>query len=150
MRKQIQWRSAPTVVGWRALAGTHPSFGYALEGPGYYDISGLAYSGTGRIAKVLVSADSGKSWAEAALQEPRLPMAFTRFRMPWRWDGGPVILQSRAWDEAGNCQPLRAEFVALRGQAKTVPNVTAFTNQHYNSITSWGIDSAGEVKHVYA
>ena len=129
---------------------THPSFGYALEGPGYYDISGLAYSGTGRIAKVLVSADSGKSWAEAALQEPRLPMAFTRFRMPWRWDGGPVILQSRAWDEAGNCQPLRTEFVALRGQAKTVPNVTAFTNQHYNSITSWGIDSAGEVKHVYA
>jgi sulfane dehydrogenase subunit SoxC len=129
---------------------THPSFGHALEGPGYYDISGLAYSGTGRIAKVLLSADGGKSWAEAALQEPRLPMAFTRFRMPWRWDGGPVILQSRAWDEAGNFQPLRAEFVALRGQAKTVPNVTAFTNQHYNSITSWSIDIAGEVKHVYA
>ena len=129
---------------------THPSFGHALEGPGYYDISGLAYSGTGRIAKVTVSADAGKSWAEAALQEPRLPMAFTRFRMPWRWDGGPVILQSRAWDEAGNSQPLRAEFVALRGQARTVPNVTAFTNQHYNSITSWSIDSAGEVKHVYA
>jgi sulfane dehydrogenase subunit SoxC len=129
---------------------THPSFGHALEGPGYYDISGLAYSGTGRIAKVLVSADGGKSWAEAALQEPRLPMAFTRFRMPWRWDGRPVILQSRAWDEAGKCQPLRAEFVALRGQAKTVPNVTAFTNQHYNSITSWSIDSAAEVKHVYA
>jgi sulfane dehydrogenase subunit SoxC len=129
---------------------THPSFGHALEGPGYYDISGLAYSGTGRIARVMVSADAGRSWAEAALQEPRLPMAFTRFRMPWRWDGQPVILQSRAWDEAGNSQPLRAEFVALRGQARTVPNVTAFTNQHYNSITSWGIGSEGEVKHVYA
>jgi sulfane dehydrogenase subunit SoxC len=70
--------------------------------------------------------------------------------MPWRWDGQPVILQSRAWDEAGNSQPLRAEFVALRGQSRTVPNVTAFTNQHYNSITSWGIGSEGEVKHVYA
>ena len=129
---------------------THPSFGHALQGSGYYGISGLAYSGTGRIAKVMVSADAGKSWAQAALQEPRLPMAFTRFRMPWRWDGGPVILQSRAWDEAGNCQPLRGEFVALRGQARTVPKVTAFTNQHYNSITSWSIDSAGEVRHVYA
>jgi sulfane dehydrogenase subunit SoxC len=129
---------------------THPSFGHALDGPGYYDISGLAYSGTGRINKVMVSADGGKSWGEAALEEPRLPMAFTRFRMPWRWDGRPVILQSRAWDEAGNSQPLRADFVALRGQSKTVPNVIAFTNQHYNSITSWGIDSKGEVKHVYA
>jgi len=98
----------------------------------------------------MVSADGGRSWAEAALQEPRLPKAFTRFALPWRWDGGPAILQSRAWDEAGNSQPLRAEFVALRGQARTVPNVTAFTNQHYNSITSWGIGSEGEVKHVYA
>jgi sulfane dehydrogenase subunit SoxC len=129
---------------------THPSFEDVLEGPGYYDISGLAYSGTGRIAKVMVSADGGKSWGDAALQEPRLPMAFTRFRTPWRWDGQPVILQSRAWDEAGNSQPLRADFVAVRGQAKTVPKVVAFTNQHYNSITSWGINSKGEVKHVYA
>ena len=84
--------------------------------PGIYEITGVAYSGTGRIAKVMVSADGGKSWAQAALQEPRLPKAFTRFRMPWRWDGGPAILQSRAWDEGGNMQPTREQFVALRGQ----------------------------------
>jgi sulfane dehydrogenase subunit SoxC len=129
---------------------THPSFGHALKQPGYYDISGIAYSGTGRIDKVLVSADGGKSWGEAALQEPRHPMAFTRFRIPWRWDGGPAILQSRAFDEAGNVQPMRAAFVAARGESKTVPNVIAFTNQHYNSLTSWGVDSTGVVKHVYA
>src|SRR5436853_3870076 len=129
---------------------THPSPGLTLKGPGFYEISGLAYSGNGRIAKVMVSADGGRSWAQAALQEPVQSKAFTRFRMPWRWDGGPAVLQSRAWDEAGNCQPLRAEFVALRGQAQTVPNVTAFTNQHYNSITSWSIEREGEVKHVYA
>src|SRR5262244_2716917 len=128
---------------------THPSFGLALQGPGFYEISGVAYSGNGRIAKVLVSADGGKSWGEAALQEPVLPKSFTRFRMPWRWDGKPVILQSRAWDEGGNAQPLRAEFVAQRGETKKPPNPLAFPNQHYNSLTSWAIDSKGEVKHVY-
>jgi len=130
---------------------THPSFGHSLKGPGYYEISGVAYSGTGRIAKVMVSADGGRSWADAALQGPVHPQAFTRFRMPWRWDGQPVVLQSRAWDEAGNVQPLRAEFVAVRGQTKRpVASPFAFTNQHYNSLTSWGIDGNGSIKHVYA
>src|SRR4029077_12966896 len=76
------------------------------------------FSGTGRIAKVMVSADGGKSWGEAALQGTVHEKAFTRFVMPWRWDGQPAILQSRAWDEAGNVQPLRAEFVAARGEAR--------------------------------
>ena len=130
---------------------THPSFGLKMSGPGYFEISGVAYSGNGRIVKVMISADGGRSWGEAALQEPVLSKAFTRFRMPWRWDGGPVVLLSRAWDEAGNVQPLRAEFVASRGQTrKPVTNPLGFPNQHYNSITSWGIDRNGEIKHVYA
>jgi len=129
---------------------THPSPGLALKGPGYYEISGIAYSGNGRISKVMVSADGGQSWAQAALQAPALSKAFTRFRMPWRWDGGPAVLQSRAWDEGGNVQPTRAQFVAQRGETHKVPNVLAFPNQHYNSLTSWAIDGKGEVKHVYA
>jgi sulfane dehydrogenase subunit SoxC len=130
---------------------TNPSFGHSLNGPGFYAVSGVAYSGTGRIAKVMVSADGGKSWGEAALQGPILEKAFTRFVMPWRWDGQPVILQSRAWDEAGNVQPLRAEFVAARGQTqKPLTNPLAFPNQHYNSLTSWAVDSKGEIKHAYA
>lgn len=130
---------------------THPSFGHHLKGPGYHEISGIAYSGTGRIARVMVSADAGKSWAEAALQGTPQPQAFTRFRMAWRWNGEPVVLQSRAWDEAGNVQPLRAEFVAARGEtSQPVKDPLAFPNQHYNSTTSWGIDSKGEIKHVYA
>ena len=44
---------------------THPSPGLTLKGPGFYEISGLAYSGNGRIEKVMVSADGGKSWAQA-------------------------------------------------------------------------------------
>jgi sulfane dehydrogenase subunit SoxC len=129
---------------------TGPSHGQTLKGPGLYEISGIAYSGTGRIEKVMVSADGGQSWAQAALQEPVLSKAFTRFRMPWRWNGGPATLQSRAWDEGGNVQPTRAEFVAARGELAKPAPVLAFPNQHYNSITSWGVASNGEVKHVYA
>ena len=129
---------------------TQPSPGLTLKEPGFYEISGIAYSGTGRIAKVMVSADGGGSWAEAALQEPVLSKAFTRFRMPWRWDGGTATLQSRAWDEAGNVQPTRAQFVAQRGELKSVPPVGVVLNHHFNAITSWGIDSTGEIKHVYA
>ncbi len=128
---------------------THPSPGLTLKGPGFYEISGLAYSGNGRIAKVMVSADGGKSWAQAALDAPVLSKALTRFRMPWRWDGQPVLLQSRAWDEAGNVQPTQAEMFAERGAPKVNLPVTAFPMGHMNYITTWAIDSKGEAKHVY-
>ncbi|HWH39762.1 MAG TPA: sulfite dehydrogenase [Usitatibacter sp.] len=129
---------------------THPSPGLALRGPGLYEISGIAYSGNGRISRVMVSADGGATWAESALQEPVLSKAFTRFRIPWRWDGGPAVLQSRAWDEAGNVQPTRAQIVAERGESNKVLPATAFISQHYNGPTSWAIDGNGEVRHVYA
>src|SRR5580700_10224435 len=128
---------------------SRPSPGLTLKEPGIYEITGVAYSGTGRVAKVMVSADGGTSWAEAALQNPVLPKAFTRFRMPWRWDGGPAVLQSRAWDEAGNAQPTRAQFVAARGETSKPPSVLGFPSQHFNAITSWAVDPKGEIKHVY-
>ena len=129
---------------------TQPSVGYGMKGPGFYEISGIAYSGNGRITKVMVSADGGKSWAEAALQEPVLAKCFTRFRIPWQWNGGPAVLQSRAWDDAGNVQPSRAEIIAARGQGSRVAPVTAFISQHYNGPTSWAVDANGGVRHVYA
>src|SRR3989442_971600 len=129
---------------------THPSPGLMLKAPGFYEISGIAYSGNGRISKVMVSADGGQSWAQAALHEPVLSKAFTRFRVPWNWNGGPAVLQSRAWDEAGNVQPTRAQIIAVRGQSAKVPPVTAFPSQHYNGVTSWAVSSAGAVSHVYA
>jgi sulfane dehydrogenase subunit SoxC len=129
---------------------THPSPGLAMKGPGFYEISGIAYSGNGRIARVMVSADGGQTWAQAALQEPVLPKAFTRFRVPWQWNGGPAVLQSRAWDEGGNAQPTRAQIIAVRGQTSKPPPVLAFPSQHYNGPTSWAIDASGGVKHVYA
>src|ERR1700736_4416967 len=94
---------------------SHPSPGLTLRGAGLYEISGLAWSGYGKVAKVEVSADGGKSWAEAALQEPVMSRALTRFRMPWQWDGGPAVLQSRATDETGYLQPTRSDLMARRG-----------------------------------
>ena len=130
---------------------THPSFGLSLKGPGFYTISGVAYSGAGASPRSWSRPMAARAGAQAALQGPIHDKAFTRFVMPWRWDGQPAVLQSRAWDEAGNVQPLRAEFVAARGETKKpVTDPLAFPNQHYNSITSWGIDGKGEVKHVYA
>jgi sulfane dehydrogenase subunit SoxC len=76
--------------------------------------------------------------------------ALTRFRTAWRWDGQPVVLQSRAWDEAGNIQPTRDEMFAERGAPKVNVPVTAFPMGHMNVITSWAIDAKGEIKHVYA
>ena len=120
---------------------THPSPGLNLKAAGLYEISGLAWSGYGNISRVEVSADGGKSWALAALQEPVLPKALTRFRTPWRWDGGPAVLQSRATDASGYVQPTRAALIAERGTK---------TFYHFNGITSWAIGEHGEVRHVYA
>jgi len=120
---------------------THPSPGLTVKAAGLYEISGLAWSGYGKIARVEVSADGGKSWALAALQDPVLPKALTRFRIPWRWDGGPAVLQSRATDSSGYVQPTRAALIAERG---------AKTFYHFNGITSWAIGDHGEVRHVYA
>jgi len=129
---------------------TRPSPGQDIKLPGFYEISGIAYSGKGKIIRVMVSADGGRSWAEAALEAPVPTKAFTRFRMPWRWDGRPVILQSRAWDDHGSFQPTRSEFVAARGELDAVPSVMAFKNHHCNVVTSWAVDSHGKLTHAYA
>src|SRR5262245_27171942 len=120
---------------------TQPSPGLTMQGPGLYEISGLAWSGYGKISNVEVSADGGKSWAKAALQSPVLSKALTRFRIPWRWNGGPALLQSRATDETGYAQPTREKMIAARGNRAIY---------HSNAITTWAVSDKGEVKHVYA
>jgi sulfane dehydrogenase subunit SoxC len=120
---------------------TQPSPGLTLREPGLYEISGLAWSGYGRITVVEISADGGRSWAQAALQAPVLSKALTRFRMPWRWDGGPAVLKSRATDETGYVQPTREQMIAARGSRAIY---------HANAITTWAVSDKGEVRHVYA
>ena len=120
---------------------TSPSGTQKMQGPGLYQISGMAWSGFGRVRRVEVSADGGKTWGEAALDGPVLPKAVTRFRMPWRWDGSPSVLQSRAIDETGAVQSSRPALMAVRGAAYRF---------HYNAIQSWNVAAAGEVSNVYA
>lgn len=119
---------------------TSPSGGFTMRGPGLYQVSGLAWSAAGRIRRVEVSADRGRSWGEADLSDPALPQALTRFRMVWRWDGGPAVLQSRAIDDTGTVQPTRAAFLAEKG---------AQYRYHNNSIQSWGVTPAGQVGNAY-
>lgn len=120
---------------------TSPSFGQKLDKAGLYQISGLAWSGRGKISNVEVSADGGKSWAQAELQEPVFPKCFTRFRIPWQWDGKTTVIKSRAKDETGYIQPERKELVEKRGR---------YGYFHYNAIVSWEVSSDGTVRHVYA
>ncbi len=87
---------------------TFPSGDMKLPGAGFYEITGIAWTGRGAIQRVEISTDGGKSWGLASLQEPVLPLAHTRFRYPWQWDGSDAVLQSRAVDETGYVQPTKA------------------------------------------
>lgn len=119
---------------------TYPSFSHQLSEPGLYQISGLAWSGRGKITQLEVSADGGKTWAEAELQQPVLDKCFTRFRIPWRWSGQPAVLKSRATDETGYVQPERERLIEQRGKHGYF---------HYHAIVSWAIDKDGQISHVY-
>lgn len=116
-----------------------PSFGVNLHEPGYYQIDGLAWSGAGKIARVEVSADGGTSWADAALGEPVQSKALTRFRLPWRWDGQPARLMSRASDEKGNVQPTHADWAAQFAPGQFYM---------YNAIQTWAVAETGEVSNA--
>jgi len=121
---------------------TRPAGGQVLDGPGFYEITGIAWSGQGSITRVEVSTDEGKSWQDAALNTPVLPKAMTRFSLPWRWDGGETSLQSRCTDDTGYTQPTRAELVAVRG---LLPGPDGFN--HYNGIKAWYLHRDGKVSH---
>lgn len=120
---------------------TFPSAGQTIAQPGFLQISGLAWSGSGRVARVDVSTNGGRTWRTASLQQPVLPRALTRFRFDWQWHGEPAILQSRCLDETGYVQPTLAELVGARGLNSTY---------HMNAIQSWQIASRGEVTNVHA
>lgn len=120
---------------------TFPSGAMKLPRPGFYEITGLAWSGNGKIAKVEVSTDGGATWREAALDGAVLPKSHTRFRVPWTWNGEEAVLQSRSVDETGYVQPTLSELVAVRGLNSVY---------HLNAIQSWHIATNGEVTNVHA
>jgi sulfane dehydrogenase subunit SoxC len=115
---------------------TSPTKAGTLTGPGWYPISGLAWTGRGKITRVDVSTDSGKSWTQAELLGEVLTHAVTRFQLMWKWNGTPTRIMSRALDETGYAQPTLAEFRKIRGPG---------TDYHFNYVRAWDVKADGSV-----
>ena len=118
---------------------TSPSGSQTLLDKGFYNITGLAWSGRGAIKRVDVSTDGGRNWRTARMEGPVLDKAFTRFNIDWVWDGGPAILQSRAMDNTGYVQPKINQLRAVRGTRSIY---------HNNAIQSWRVAETGEVSNI--
>jgi sulfane dehydrogenase subunit SoxC len=128
---------------------TRPAGGHRLPGPGFHEITGLAWSGAGVIRRVEVSTDGGRTYKDAQLQEPILPKAFTRFTFPWTWDGQETLIQSRSTDEKGQVQPSFAEYTQIWGAPpgyfQKNPNAQGFL---VNAIYPWRITREGSVENA--
>ena len=115
---------------------TSPSYPAKLDARGWHSVQGLAWSGRGRVTKVEVSPDGGRTWEVAELMGPSLTKAAVRFQYMLNWTGGENILLSRATDDAGFTQPPRAELLAARGMG---------TDYHFNQIVGWKVARDGAV-----
>jgi len=118
---------------------TMPSGGQQLLGQGYYSITGLAWSGRGKIKRVDVSVDGGRNWRAARLESPVLSKCLTRFNLDWVWEGQPALIQSRALDDTGYVQPSTRQLREIRGTRSIY---------HNNAIQTWQVDGSGEVHNV--
>jgi sulfane dehydrogenase subunit SoxC len=118
---------------------TTPSGGQVLLDKGFYNITGLAWSGRGKVRKVDVSVDGGRNWRSARLESPVLSKCLTRFNLDWVWDGKPALLQSRATDDTGYVQPTYRQLRAVRGTRSIY---------HNNAVQTWLVQESGEVKNV--
>jgi sulfane dehydrogenase subunit SoxC len=118
---------------------TTPSGGQVLLDKGFYNITGLAWSGKGRIRKVDVSVDGGRNWRPARLEGPVQNKSLTRFNLDWVWDGKPALIQSRATDDTGYVQPSYRQLRAVRGTRSIY---------HNNAVQTWLVQESGEVKNV--
>jgi sulfane dehydrogenase subunit SoxC len=115
---------------------TAPAAPGVLSGKGWWPITGIAWTGRGRITRVEVSSDGGRTWHDAELQDPVLPRAHTRFSTMWEWSGKEAVLLSRATDETGYLQPTRAKLIEVRGKG---------TDFHFNHIKGWRVQADGKV-----
>ena len=118
---------------------TTPSGGQVLLDKGYYNITGMAWSGKGKVKRVDVSVDGGRNWRTARLESPVLSKCLTRFNLDWVWDGKPALIQSRAMDETGYVQPSYKQLRAVRGTRSIY---------HNNAVQTWLVQESGELKNV--
>ena len=118
---------------------TNPSPEAPLIAKGRNVLSGIAWSGRGRISRVDVTLDGGKNWQEARIDGPMLDKSIVRFYVDFDWQGKELLVQSRAHDETGYVQPTKDELRKVRG----VNNI-----YHNNGIQTWLVRSTGETENV--
>jgi sulfane dehydrogenase subunit SoxC len=126
---------------------TFPSAGQQLPGRGFYEITGLAWSGGGAVRRVEVSTDGGRRWQNAEIKGTAHRMAHTRFGYQWNWDGQQTEILSRCTDEIGQVQPSRAQVARFWNvpldPAYRVPGLD-------NTIQPWRIAGDGSVHNGHA
>ena len=125
---------------------TFPSGGQQLPDRGFYEVSGLAWSGGGAISRVEVSTDGGRRWADAEIRGTAHPMSHTRFSYQWTWDGQETELLSRCTDETGQVQPTRAQVAEFFGER--ADDESFRVRGMDNSIQPWRIASDGSVQNA--
>jgi len=83
-------------------------------------LRGFAWSPAGRISKVEVSTDRGTNWRPAALREPNVARAWTRWDIEWDARPGEHVIITRATDDQGATQPASVKWNA-QGYGYNVP-----------------------------
>jgi DMSO/TMAO reductase YedYZ molybdopterin-dependent catalytic subunit len=73
-------------------------------------VRGRSWSGEGKITKVEVSLDEGKTWRSVRLREPNIAKAWVRWDLEWDAHPGRYGLHARATDDQGNTQPDRIPY----------------------------------------
>lgn len=127
---------------------TRPSGGQKLDGPGFYEITGLAWSGRGTIRRVEVSTDGGRTWKDAKIDGPAYSKAHTRFGFPWTWNGEETILQTRCSDDQGEVQPTMAELAKIWNVDVDFFRTTSTVVGHFNAIQPWKVNRDGSVQNA--
>jgi len=119
------------------VTGPSPQAPLAAKGPNL--LSGLAWSGRGAIRRVDVTFDGGRNWRQARLDGPVLPLSLARFYAAFDWNGGEMLIQSRAIDETGYVQPTKGELRQVRGVNSIY---------HNNGIQTWLVRADGQAENV--
>ncbi|MCW1950390.1 MAG: sulfite dehydrogenase [Octadecabacter sp.] len=109
------------------------------HGPGPLVVSGLAWSGHGKITRVDVSIDGGVTWETARLGKQGDTKALTRFYFDMEWDGSPMLMQARAMDDTGYVQPTKDQLREMRGENSVY---------HNNCIQTWFVNEEGVAENV--
>ncbi|MBV9260835.1 MAG: sulfite dehydrogenase [Pseudolabrys sp.] len=118
---------------------TSPSPQAPAKSKGLTVISGLAWSGRGKVVRVDVALDGGRNWRTARIDGPVYDKACVRFYYEFDWSGEALLLQSRAIDETGYVQPNKDDLRKIRGVNSIY---------HNNGIQTWHLKPDGEVENV--